>query len=695
MPDLSASRLFCLLFSAAASVGVTALPAISDDGAPAHDHGHEMEEIFATAAPHEKNRMDVLQGNSLLSGEDLDRRMAGTIGETLSGMPGISSTYFGPGASRPIIRGLGGDRIRVLINGIGSIDAASTSPDHAVAGDPLTAERVEVLRGASTLIYGNNAIGGVVNIIDNRIPAALPEAGFEGRARLGYETAGEDISGGAAITSAVGNRFALHLNGYFRNSEDYDIPGKAESERLHAAEGHDDSSLENETSGTVENSDVDNKGGAVGFGWFGENAKLGASFSLNDSNYGVPGGHGHEEEDHEEEDHEEEVVRIDLDQKRFDLAGEITRDFAIFQTARLRFGYADYEHKELEGEAIGTRFLNEGWEGRLELIQKDMEKLHGSMGLQIRKRNFKAIGDEAFVPPSETLQWGVFAVEEVVLDPLTLEFGARFDHQNTENKTLGIDRSFNSISLSAGAAYHPTDDSLVGLSLSHTERAPTPEELFSNGPHLATNAFERGNIGLDKEKGITAELTLKKESETFRGSLNLYHSWYQDFIFEQETGEDIDGLRVFEFRQQDARFYGAEVEAEWTLFQKGLHQVSLDVAGDYVRAKFTDNGGNVPRIPPLSATLGLNYIGEALEARAEVRFVDDQNKIGANELATDGYTELNLELGWQPAEAIPELMVRLAAENLTDAERRTHTSFLKDRVPLPGRNFKLSLTYGF
>ncbi|MBL4612722.1 MAG: TonB-dependent receptor [Emcibacter sp.] len=676
-----------------------------------HDHDHEMEEIFITGAPHSKTRLDVLQGSNLIGLDELERRMEATIGETLAGIPGISSTFFGAGASRPIIRGLGGDRIRVLINGIGSIDASSTSPDHSVAADPLTAERIEVLRGASTLLYGSNAVGGVVNIIDGRIPTVIPDGTISGRARASYGTVSEDYSAGAALNFLLSgddtNALVLHLDGYFRNTNNYDIPGFAESAILRALEEaeehgdeHDEHEHEEEAFGTVGNSDVDNKGGAIGLSWIGENSQFGVSFSINDNNYGIPGGHHHEEDHHEEEgehaeEEEEVLVRIALDQKRFDLKGSMDHDFLIFDETRIRFGYADYKHIELEGAEIGTIFTNKGWEGRIEVVQKEIGRLHGSMGVQIRHRDFEAVGEEAFVPPTTTTQWGVFAVEEISLDPVTLDFGARFDHQVATNKTMNIKRNFNSFSLSAGAAVHPTPSSLIGLSLARTERAPTPEELFSNGPHLATNAFEKGDVSLTKEKATSIELTLKQKSDRLTASLNLYHSWYDDFIYEAFTGEEEDGLTVLEFMQRDARFYGAEVEASYHIYQSPEHNLFVNLAGDIVRAKFSGNEENLPRIPAKSATMGITYEGRQIGANAEIRLVDDQTKIAANELLTEGYTEVNVDLSWRPYGEDRDLTLRLQGKNLNNATRRQHTSFLKDLLPMPGRNIKFSVTYGF
>ena len=647
-----------------------------------HDHGHEIDVVFATASPHQKSRFDVLQGSNILSGDKLAESLAGTIGETLSGLPGISSTFFGPGASRPIIRGLGGDRIRILINGIGSIDAASTSPDHAVAGDPLTAERIEIMRGASTLLYGSNAVGGVVNIIDNRIPITVPEMGASGKARLSVDSVSNGRSGGGAVNFTVNKNVVFHVDGYYRRTGNYSIPGFAESEALRALEeetGHE------EQFGSVENSDVDNKGGTLGVGWIGENANFGFSFNINDSDYGVPG-HGEHDED--------EAVRINLDQKRFDLKGNLHQDFLIFEEARLRFGYADYKHIELGGAEAGTSFNNQGWEGRFELIQKMIGDVHGSMGIQLRDREFSAIGEEAFVPPNNTFQWGIFAVEEIEVEPITFEFGARYDHQVTTSTIHNMERSFQNFSFSAGAAIHPDETDMIGISISRSERSPTPEELFSNGPHLATNAYEMGNLNLGTEKAISAELTLKRDQGPFNGSFNLYHTWYQDFIYQHETGLEMDGLRLLEFRAKDAKFYGAELEIEYTLIEQENFSILLGASGDYIHARFRD-GAIIPRIPAASATFELDYQSDPFNISAKVHFVGNKTLTADSVLPTDAYTSFDLSLTWRPMGLDEDLNIRLQALNITNAERRQHTSFLKDLVPMPGRNFKLSLNYGF
>jgi len=488
----------------------------------------------------------------------------------------------------------------------------------------------------------------------------------------------------------VTDNIALHVDGYNRRTGNYTIPGFAESKAYRAAEEAEEEGHEEEEhveqKGTAKNSDVDNKGGTFGIGWIGENATFGASFSLNDSNYGVPGHGAHGEE--------EEVVRINLDQKRFDLKGNIEKDFMLFEESRIRFGYADYKHIELENGVTGTTFKNKGWEGRIELIQKRRGNIHGSMGIQLRDREFSAIGEEAFVAPNNTLQWGVFVVEEIELEPVTFEFGGRYDHQKTKNQTLGTNKSFQNLSFSAGAAIHATESDLIGISLSRSERSPTPEELFSNGPHLATKAYEVGNLDLKTEKAYSAELTLKRDKGAFSSSVNIYHTWYKDFIYEHETGLKTDKLSRLEFRAKDAKFYGAELELNYTIIETQGYSLLLSGSADFVHARFSNNGV-IPRMPAASGNFGIEYKSEIFDIGGNLGVTGSKTKTVTGILPTDGYTTVDLSATWRPFGLERDLNVRLQALNITNAERRQHTSYLKDLIPLPGRNFRLSLNYGF
>lgn len=651
-------------------------------------HG-AVEEVLVTSRPYEQDLDRALQAGSVLSGEELARRVEGTLGETLSGLPGVSSSYFGPAASRPVIRGLSGDRVRILNGGIGSFDAAAISPDHAVALDPLTAERIEIVRGPGTLLYGGAAVGGVINVFDGRIPSRLPDNGAEGAVRAVYGSAADERSADGAATLSAG-QLAVHIDGSYRKTDDLKIPGFADSKRLRALEA--EAAEEHEqTKGRLFNSAAKTMNGAVGMSYVWEAGFFGASYSRNDQLYGVPG-HAHGPDG----DHADDAgaVRIDLVQDRFDVMGEMITPFLMFEKAKLRFGYADYRHTELEGDEIGTVFNNKGWEGRLELVQRSRGAWRGAMGAQLSKRDFAAVGEEAFTPPSVTKNWGLFTVQEVVLEPLTLEAGARFERVTVDVDALGQDRAFSLLSISAGASVELGDDWSLGATLSRSKRAPAAEELFSDGPHLATRAYELGNPALSKETALSMEGILRKRAGAVQGALSLFYTKFDDFIYESHDGLQADDLPVFAFMQRDARFYGGELELTVDIHKSEAVVFSLDVAADIVRASLSHNGGPLPRIPPKSLTVGIAAQGAWYDARIEVEVADKQSRIAAYELPTDGYTLLNMNVNVHPF-ARDDVTLSLRARNLTNAEARTHTSFLKDYAPLPGRDVRLSATYRF
>ena len=677
----------------AGSLLAAATPARSTDDEEPHDHADDlaMEELFVTAAPHSQRRFDVIQGTSVLEGEALQSSIRGTIGETLAQEPGISSSYFGPGASRPIIRGLDGPRVRVLMNGIGAIDASSTSPDHAVAGEPLLAERIEVVRGAGTLLYGSSAIGGVVNIQDGRIPSRLPEDGLDGAVVGTFASAAAEKSIAGALTAGVGP-VALRAEGAFRDANLLDIPGFALSEPLRRAEQslHPDD-FDPGPFGRVPNTDLRNTSGTFGASVIGEVGHFGVAYGLIRDDYGVPGGaHGHEGE----EDAEEAPVRIDLEQDRVDFGGELLREWGIFESTWLRVGYAEYEHTELEGGEVGTVFENAGWEGRLDLVQRPFGDLDGSLGFQFVTRDFEAVGEEAFTPPSETRQFALFAVEEVHWDPVTLEAGLRYEHTRVDARRSDGKRRFDSFSFSVGAGWAPNDDYLFGVSLSRTERPPTAEELYSFGPHLATGGFEIGNADFDEEAGLTVEVTARRRHGHLTSSVNVFYTWFDDFIFQRLSGEEMDGLPVRRFVQDDAEFVGGEFEVTVEAFSLGYLTGLVDVGLDYVHAREKQSHDPLARIPPFSLFGGVGVQSEYIDGRFEARWVRRQDRVADDELPTASHLLLNLRLALRP---LPEHDVTLTfdASNLLDRDARNHASFVKDRVPLPGRDFRLALRMDF
>ncbi|MDB2438360.1 TonB-dependent receptor [Hellea sp.] len=661
--------------------------------------GHLLDEIIVTGSPLVRSVDEAITGVSVLSGEELSERLAGTIGETLKSEPGVSSTFFGAGASRPIIRGQGGDRVRVLTNGIGSIDASSASPDHAVAAEPAQAERIEVVRGAAILRYGSSGSGGIVNVIDGRIPSEKPDDGLDGAVRIGASSVDSGREAAGSLDFGAGN-IVFHLDGTFKETDDYKIPGFAESavlRDLEAAEDGGEGGDEDEARDLLENSATKTTGITGGVSYVGDRGFFGIAYHRTDSDYGIPGGHEEGEEEEggfgEEEEEGEEQVTIDLNQDRIDVNGALELD-GFIEKVQFFGGYANYEHTEFEapGEP-GTVFTNEGFEGRFEAIQEERGGWTAAHGVQYRYRDFAAIGDEAFVPPTTTEQIGIYTFHEVELGEIHLEGAGRYENTSQDNSVTDETIDFDLFSISAGGDYHLSDALRIGGTVYRTERAPTTEELFSNGPHLATSQFEIGDADLGKETATGIEGAIRYRADGHYLTLNSYYTDYDDFIFERATGEVEDGLDVSQFTGIDATFRGFEVQAGADLAEIGNFTLKGDSLAEYVRAK-TDTG-DLPRIPPFSVLTGLEAESDRYTFRAEVEYTAEQNKIETFELPTDDFALVNLFATWRAPAGTQDVRLSVSVLNLLDDDARQHTSFLKDTVPLPGRNFRFNMSTKF
>ncbi len=696
------------------SAALSAILLMSASPAAAQIQDIDEEIIITGARILEGSVDDAITGISVLSGDRLDDRLASTIGETLKSEPGVSSTFFGAGASRPIIRGQGGDRVRVLTNGIGSIDASSASPDHAVAAEPAQAEQIEVLRGASILRFGSSGAGGIVNVIDRRIPQETPD-GVEASVRMSASSVDTGFELAGAVDHEIAPKLVLHLDGTWRNASDFRIPGFAESELFREAEeeeehhdgddeeGHEDEAGhendgEAEQFGRLDNSFVESNSITGGLSYIGNRGFIGVAIQRFESLYGVPGEHHDEEEGNEEEElghgeaeEGEESISIDLKQTRFDLNAALEMD-GFFERVQWVGGYADYEHTELEGAEIGTVFTNEGWETRLEAIQAEKNGWQGAYGIQLRSRDFSAIGEEAFVPPAQTRQIGLYTFQEKQIEDLHIEGAIRYENTEQTNTEADFTRDFNLFSVSGGADYHLTESVRAGATVFRTERAPTSEELFSNGPHLATEAFEIGDTALNKEIATGAEMALRYRGKNSYLTTNFFYTDYNDYIFEVPTGEEQDELDVFQFVGEDAEFYGFEVQGAYEIGDIGSAFVSVDGLVEYVRAKTASS--NLPRIPPLSFLVGGDIEFTNINLRGELEYADAQDNISLNELPTEEHLLTNAFLTWKfPGDQ--NVKFKLSALNIFDEEARQHTSFLKDLVPLPGRNFRFSVSANF
>jgi iron complex outermembrane receptor protein len=651
---------------------------------PADDHEKiiSLESVVVSAGQGDKTAFDLAQGTSILAGEELRRRSQITLGETLAATPGVNSTYYGPGASRPIIRGLGGDRIRVLESGVGALDASNISPDHNTALEPLFADRIEVLRGPATLLYGSSAVGGVVNVIDNRIPSRPAAQPVSGTLELRGFGAANERTAVAAVGGGSGG-VAVQFDGLRQRSDDLRIPGVA---RIDA------DAPPGQPSGTLPNSAIDTTSGSVGLTWFGAAGHLGAAVTRYETDYGVP---------------VDEPISIAMRQSRLDLAGELTQPFGVFTGAKARFGLGDYTHSEISDRTtVNTTFKNKAWEGRVELPYAFSDTAGGTIGVQAARSDFSAVGDEVVTPPSVTQTQAVFALEEWKYPRVTLQLGGRLEKQSIKLGDVpaglpavpgyaarsGESNSLTGTSGSAGLVFYPAKDWSAGLSLAYTERLPTAQERFSNGPHGGTNAWEVGTAGLGREKSVGADFSVRKRAGFVTGTVSVFVNRFRGYIFEQElpagaipAASNPDGLTPYQFAAKDAEFRGAEAEATLHLVEGRGYHVHLDLMSDCVRAEQTTARTPLPRIPALRYGAGLHFENGRWNLGVEARHTTAQDRIATTETATPGYTLVNASASCRVALGRTDCELFLRGANLGDAEARVHTSFLKEFAPLPGR----------
>lgn len=670
------------------------------------------------------DELDVLAGTSVVEGAELQRNLHGQLGEVLAEVPGVSATSFSPGASRPVLRGFSGERVKVLIDGIGAIDVSNTSADHATSIDPLTAERIEVLRGPAVLLYGSQAIGGAVNVIDKRIPLRRLNEPFHLDALAGADTAADLREGGASLDVPLGGGFVGHVDGSYRTTDDLEIAGFANSAGLRAdlladaaeeeSEGHLDEAEELREAagqrGVLPNSATETWSANAGVAFFEGDSNLGAAVGIYDTTYGVPmrpgaehhhGGEEGGEEEHggehggeEGHEHGEELVTIALRQYRADLRGKLALGDGFFSALNTRVGFSDYTHTEFEGDEVGTVFEVKGIEARAVLEQNDRGGWGGSTGVQYYFRDFDAFGAEAYVPKNRTDQIAVFSLQEIALDPFQLELAGRYEATEVESQPLGFQRSFDAVSGALGLVYETEAGLRLGLTGSRAERAPSAEELLSNGPHIATQAFEIGDPNLEVEGAWGLEAFARGPLGDGTVSVAVFQNWFDDYIFLSETGLEEDDLPVFQYLQGDARYFGVEGQLTYPVYESDGLTLLADVRGDYIRAEL-DDGTPLPRIPPLSLSGALEAQTGAFDVRGEVQWFAEQDRIAPFETATDGFTYVNASIAWKPLRGNDSVTVMLQADNIFDVTGRRHASFTKDFVPLSGRNFKLSVRTSF
>jgi len=651
---------------------------------------------------------------SILNGRELSLKRESTLAETLNSVPGVSNSSFGPSVGRPMIRGMDSDRIRILQNGVNSIDASNLSFDHAVAIDPLIIEQIDVIRGPATLLYGGGAVGGVINAIDHRIPKEKLQ-GITGRGEIRYGGANLEQSQAAVIDVGTEN-FVMHLDAYHRDGKNYRIPGNAVSNRLQSTQTWDPETNENEDTHVYEggftsystdhgrrrllNSQSETKGGAIGASMIFDKGFAGFSYAKHQSVYGSV---------------KEPGVHLDMDRDRYDFSSELKDLNTFFDRAKFKVAYTDYQHHEKEGSEIHTTFKNAVTDGTFELGHKPIAGLQGVLGMQFDHGKFNAIGHEAFVPNSRTNSQSVYLYEELPLDQHKVTFGLRHGKHDVENKGGESDhgnhfsdpttKKFNTNNAAIGGLYALNDQWSLTGNISHNERAPTYFELFANGLHKATGVYEEGQADLKKEKsnGIDGQIRWKsgQDSLTFGAYFNRFSNFIgllstdETEVVEHEHDGDHHNItyKKSRFTGIKAEFKGIELEGKTML----TDYLQFNLRADYVDAKDKTNGGYVPRISPLKLGAGLKYEFDSFGARLDVLHAFRQDRVATNynyegnkELITDGYTNVSMMATYKlPTQYNLEAFTR--ANNLLDEEIREHASFLKDIAPMGGRSLMIGL----
>lgn len=674
-----AGLLFTTLLAATAAADPT------EEG-HAHEHPHDdhgvTETIVVTATPLEHDRDELSVPVDRIERDELIEHLGSTLGETLDHIPGIASTGFAAGASRPVVRGQDAYRTEVLEDGLRTQDVSRESPDHAVPVNPLAAERIEVVRGPATLRYGGGASAGVVNVITNRVPDRLPtEEGISGEVFGGIGLVAGERDLAASLEGASG-QLAWHADGLFRLADDYTIPNDDEPDTQ---------------AGTF----LETWMGSAGAAWIGERGRLGASYTRLENDYGIP---------------DDEPVEIDMSTDRFRFEGDLFDPLPGIREARVRGVYSDYQHDEVADGEIGQTYRNEEFEGRLELLHEPLLGLTGAFGLYGSHRDFRGEGEaEEFLAPTETRTVAAYLFEELPLGADShLELGFRVEHTNVEGTDVdGVHREFDFVPLSGalGLVTEPTTWLTIGANASVSQRAPSQVELLARGPHEATETFELGNSDLREETSYTGEVRFELKPTRGRLETAFFVTQYDDYIFAALTGATVDeeglpvapgddALDLLRYVNRDALFWGTEVAGELDVFELPCGRFGIDGRFDYVRARFDSRGEfgsrDLPRIVPIRWGGGVWFRSEATDARIGFLRTEAQEKIGAFEEPTASYTHLNASLTHRllVADTVP-LELSVTARNLTDVRGRNHLAFNKEEVLLPGRAIRFGVRARF
>jgi len=695
-----------------------------------------MEVLDVYATPLHSSTIESALPVNVISGDDLKLKQASTLGETLKNEVGVHSNFYGSVASSPIIRGLDGPRVLITQNGLDAGDASRVGADHAVSTETSTASQIEVLRGPATLFYGSGAIGGVVNVVDNRVPTSSDTIA---EWLLQYNDVSDEKQ--SSFSLQTGNdSFAVHLDGFWRDSGDYKLPKDFDAhahEEEHEEEEHDEES--EETPSHLANSASKSNGFTLGSSYLFEQGYIGFSYGTMNRDYGIPGHAHHEEEEiHEQEEHEE-GTRAEMQQDRLQLLSEVNFKQNFIKQLATKFAYTDYQHQEIEGGQVGTTFTNKSIEMKADLYHQEYQGWQGAWTLHFKDSDFKAIGEEAFTPPSSTTSFAIAWLEEKHFDNVLLQLGARIERVSIEategSLNVPVDdhaHNLGSISLdkqgltpfsaSTGLVWNYQAGYNIGMSIALSQRSPSAAELFSFGPHIGTNTFEVGAMyelaqegdeihvelssqAPELETSYSIDLTWRKFEGDFGFVVSAFYNHVNDYYYQQDTGlffdgehddheleedEHNEGLPILIYQQDDVDMYGAEAE----LFYQITSPLKASIFGDYIKAQLSD-GGNLPRTPPMRIGGLLQYQGNSYDGELSVNRYFEQNDIAPIETVTDGYTMIDMNMNYYLDGFANDLVIYAKANNLTDEVAKVHSSFLKDIAPLPGRNFSVGIRGSF
>ncbi|BFM11223.1 TonB-dependent receptor [Simiduia litorea] len=672
---------------------------------------------------------------AVLSGDALRNQQAATLGDTLVRQPGVNSNFHGNVASTPVIRGLSGPRVLITQNSLDVSDVSRVGPDHSVAAEVSTAQQVEILRGPATLFYGSGAIGGVVNVVDNRVPTDA-----ETRAEVLLSRESVNHQNLASFNATIGtDSFAFYGDGFWREADDYTVPVAPE-------QGHAD---QHTGDFTVANSAEESTGYTLGTSYLLDNGYVGVSLGRLDREYGIP---GHSHGGHESGAAAPERVYADLAQDRYQLLSELDVDLPWLRAIHTRAAYTDYTHAEVEEGLVGTRFSNQTSELRVDLFHQEWAHWKGGINFHYKRGDVAAEGEEAFTPASRSETFAMALMEEKHIGDVLVQLGARVEHLTIvadnallphlvvhdhdspvagnnghaaeDIRVFAVEHDFTPVSLSLGAVWDFSPGYNLGISLSHAQRAPSASELLSFGPHIGTRSYEIGalftaheehgeshfelsDVDMELEASNNIDLTFRKYEGDMGVILNAFYNQINNYYYQSATGlyaesghdhndghshgHDVGGvhddeLPVYVYSHADANFYGFEAQGIWQ-FSDGWKTA---VFSDYVNAALTD-GTNLPRTPPLRFGADLDYTGERISANVNWTHYTEQSKTAPLETPTDGYDLLNASVTYQLPVGSNTLAIFLKAENIADTEARVHASFIKDIAPLPGRNFTLGL----